>query len=76
MLRQKFWLIVSVVLLAAYTGYVLWAKFATTIGAPPVRLSETSEFLLFLSAVIAFALQVFAEDARRGGEADHGGEPS
>lgn len=69
MLRRKFWLIVSAVLLGAYTGYVIWAKLATTIGAPPLRLSETSEFLLFLAAVIAFALQVFIEDARRGGDA-------
>lgn len=73
MLRSKFWLIVSAVLLAIYAAYVIWAKLATVIGTIPVRLSETAEFLLFLSAVVAFALQVFVEDARRG--TPEGGHP-
>jgi hypothetical protein len=64
--RGKSWLTVSIVLASTYTGYILWAKFAKIIGAPPVKLSETGEFLLFLAAVIAFTLQVFVEDARKG----------
>ena len=70
MLRNKFWLVISGVLMAAYTGYVVWAKLATVVGTIPLRLSETAEFLLFLSSVVAFALQVFVEDARRGGAED------
>ena len=74
MLRRKFWLIVSAVLMAAYFAYVICAKFATTIGPPPMRLSETGEFLLFLASVIAFALQVIVEDAGRGKTATHSGD--
>lgn len=65
-MRGKSWLLVSIVLLLTYTGYILWAKFAKVIGPPPVKLSETGEFLLFLAAVLAFTMQVFAEDARKG----------
>ena len=71
MLRRKPWLVVSATLLAVYFVYVLWAKFAATIGPPPVRLSETAEFLLFLAAVVAFALQVIVEDAQRNETAPH-----
>ena len=70
MMRNKFWLVISSVLMAAYAGYVVWAKLATVVGTIPLRLSETAEFLLFLSSVVAFALQVFVEDARRGGAED------
>lgn len=55
----------SAALASLYLGYVLWAKFAKVIGAPPVRLDEAGEFLLFLASVVAFTIQVFAED---GGE--------
>jgi phosphate/sulfate permease len=62
MTRGKFWLWVSVALGVVYTLYVVWAKFAKTIGPPPIRLSETSEFLLFLAVIVAFTLQVIREE--------------
>ena len=71
MLRRKPWLLVSAVLLAIYIAYVLWAKFAAILGPPPMRLSETGEFLLFLASVVAFALQVIRED----GAPDHSRQP-
>ncbi len=74
MLRGKSWLVISTSLFATYTAYVVWAKFAAVIGTIPVRLSETAEFLLFLSAVVTFALQVFVEDARRGETGDARGD--
>ncbi len=70
MLRGKGWLAISAALLVVYATYVIWAKLATVIGTIPVRLSETAEFLLFFSAVVTFALQVFVEDARRGKTGD------
>jgi hypothetical protein len=70
MLRGKGWLAISAALLVVYAIYVIWAKLATVIGTIPVRLSETAEFLLFFSAVVAFALQVFVEDALRGKAGD------
>ncbi len=48
----------------AYTSYILWAKFAKIIGPPPIQLSETGEFGLFFAAILAFAIQVFIEDAK------------
>ena len=74
MLSNKLWLLVSAILMAAYFAYVVWAKLAATIGPPPVRLGETGEFLLFLASVIAFALQVLVEDARRGETTGHPGD--
>jgi hypothetical protein len=62
-LRNKRWLMVSCTLTLVYVGYILWAKFAKVIGPPPVTLSEIGEFLLFLTAVVAFTLEVFVEDA-------------
>ena len=64
-MRGKGWLVAAIVLALTYTGYILWAKFAKVIGPPPIKLSETGEFLLFLAAVVAFTFQVFAEDARK-----------
>ena len=71
MLRKP-WLLVSAALMAVYLVYVIWAKWAAVLGAPPVRLGETSEFLLFLASIVAFSLQVFVEDARRG-DGERGG---
>lgn len=62
MFRRTPWLTASAVLGSAYLGYIMWAKYAKVLGPPPLRLDETGEFLLFLSAVVAFTLQVFAED--------------
>ena len=72
-MRGKRWLAVSAALMLAYVGYILWAKFAKVLGPPPVRLSETGEFLLFLAAIVAFTCQVFVEDAKKGGGADDRG---
>jgi hypothetical protein len=75
----KRWLTVSIALTLTYTAYILWAKFAKVIGPPPIKLSETGEFLLFLAAVLAFTMQVFVEDARKSkttpepGTINHGG---
>lgn len=62
-MRGKSWLYVAIVLGLTYVGMILWAKYAKVIGPPPVKLSETGEFLLFFAAVVAFTLQVFVEDA-------------
>lgn len=62
MLQRKPWLTVSATFALTYIGYVMWAKYAKMIGPPPIRLDETGEFLLFLAAVVAFTIQVFAED--------------
>ena len=64
-MRGKGWLVASIVLALTYTGYILWAKYAKVVGPPPIKLSETGEFLLFLAAVVAFTFQVFTEDARK-----------
>ncbi len=64
-MRNKRWLIVSITLTLIYVVYILWAKFAKAIGPPPITLSETGEFLLFLAAVVAFTLEVFVEDASK-----------
>ena len=69
-MRAKSWLNTSIVLALIYVGYILWAKFAKVIGEPPVRLSETGEFLLFLAAVVAFTIEIFVEDAGTGGTQD------
>lgn len=60
--RRKPWLNVSAAFAATYLGYILWSKYAKTIGPPPIKLDEIGEFLLFLAAVVAFTLQVFVED--------------
>lgn len=70
-MRDRGWLTVSGTLMLVYVSYIVWAKFSTAVGTMPVRLSETSEFLLFLAAVVAFVLQVSVEDAKSG---DRGGE--
>ena len=70
-MRDRGWLTVSGTLMLVYVSYIVWAKFSTAVGTMPVRLSETSEFLLFLAAIVAFVLQVFVEDAKSG---DRGGE--
>jgi hypothetical protein len=78
-MRGKLWLTLSIALMLTYTAYILWAKFAKVIGPPPVKLSETGEFLLFLAATLAFTMQVFVEDARKTntasepGSINHGG---
>ncbi len=69
-MRAKSWLLTSIALALVYVGYILWAKFAKVIGEPPVRLSETGEFLLFLAAVVAFTIEIFVEDASTGGAPD------
>ena len=74
MLQRKPWLVASVILMATYIGYILWAKYAKVIGSPPVKLDETGEFLLFLAAIVAFTFQVFAED--RGEDAPHEKDPA
>ena len=71
-MRDKRWLLASIALMLTYVGYILWAKFTKIIGPPPVTLSETGEFLLFLSAVVAFTLEVFVEDARKAGDKGNG----
>jgi hypothetical protein len=68
--RGKGWLWLSIGLGGAYIAYVLWAKFAKLIGPPPVRLSETGEFLLFLSAIVAFTAQVVVEERGRAPHAE------
>ena len=74
MQRRRGWLLVSLALMALYVGYILWAKFARMLGsAPPLKLSETGEFLLFLAAIVAFCLQVFAEEPKR--KSDDEGSP-
>ena len=70
-MRDRGWLTVSGTLMLIYVSYIVWAKFSAAVGTMPVRLSETSEFLLFLAAIVAFVLQVFVEDAKSG---DRGGE--
>ena len=70
-MRDRGWLTVSGTLMLVYVSYIVWAKFSTAVGTMPVRLSETSEFLLFLAAIVAFVLQVFVEDAKSG---DRSGE--
>lgn len=64
-MRRLTWLWTSMALLALYVGYVVWGKYAKVIGPPPVKLGETGEFLLFLSSVLAFALQVIVEERRK-----------
>ena len=63
-MRGKHWLLVSCTLMLTYIGYILWAKYAKLIGPPPLRLSETGEFWLFFSSILAFTIQVFIEDAK------------
>ena len=63
-MQERGWLTVSGALMLVYVSYIVWAKFSTAVGTMPVRLSETSEFLLFLAAIVAFVLQVFVEDAK------------
>ena len=70
MFRSKGWLLISAALTAIYTGYVVWAKVSAVSGKLSNGLSETAEFLLFLSAVLTFAMQVFVEDAARGDTTD------
>ena len=65
-MQDRGWLAVSGTLMLVYVSYIVWAKFSTAVGTMPVRLSETSEFLLFLAAIVAFVLQVFVEDAKSG----------
>lgn len=72
-MQERGWLTVSGTLMLVYVSYIVWAKFSTAVGTMPVRLSETSEFLLFLAAIVAFVMQVFVEDAKSG---DRGGESS
>ena len=62
--RHRGWLIAASVALLSYVAYVLWAKYAKVLGPPPVKLGETGEFLLFFTAVVAFAMQVIAEERR------------
>ena len=73
-MQERGWLTVSGALMLVYVSYIVWAKFSTAIGTMPVRLSETSEFLLFLAAILAFVLQVFVEDAKSGDRADDGAD--
>lgn len=64
-MHNRFWLGVSIALMSAYTGYVVWSKFAKVIGvAPPMKLGEVGEFLFFLSAIVAFTLQVIVAERR------------
>ena len=68
MLRAKPWLGLSAGLVAVYLIYLLWSKFGRTFGAPPIRLSETGEFLFFFLAILAFTVQVIVDERRvRGG---------
>ena len=81
MASSKSWLTISIVLLIVYTVYVIWAKFAAIFGPPPVKLGDVGEFLLFLSVIITFAMQIFVEDAHKArnagaGTSDHGGDKS
>ncbi len=69
-MQERGWLTVSGTLMLVYVSYIVWAKFSTAVGTMPVRLSETSEFLLFLAAIVAFVLQVFVEDAKSGDRGD------
>ena len=73
-MQDRGWLTVSSTLMLVYVSYIVWAKFSTAVGTMPVRLSETSEFLLFLAAIVAFVLQVFVEDAKSGDRADDGAD--
>lgn len=61
---RRVFLGLSLTLIVIYLAYVLWAKFAWALGPPPLRLSDTQEFLLFLAAIVAFTIEVFLEDAR------------
>ena len=72
-MQERGWLTVSGTLMLVYVSYIVWAKLSTAVGTMPVRLSETSEFLLFLAAIVAFVLQVFVEDAK---SSDRGDESS
>lgn len=65
--RSRPWLTASAVLALAYIGYTVWSKYAAFLGPPPVKLDDVGEFLLFLAAIVAFTMQIFAEDR---GEAD------
>ncbi|HRJ70121.1 MAG TPA: hypothetical protein PK812_10980 [Beijerinckiaceae bacterium] len=69
MLRAKPWLGLSAGLVVLYLVYLLWSKFARALGAPPVRLSETGEFLFFFLAIVAFTVQVIVDERRTKGSA-------
>jgi TRAP-type C4-dicarboxylate transport system permease small subunit len=57
-MRGRLWLSISIVLAATYAIYVLWSKFAKVVGlAPPIRLGDVGEFLLFAGAILALTLQ-------------------
>ncbi len=73
MLRSRGWLVLSLAIGATYLGYVVWSKFARTLGPPPFKLSETQEFLLFLAAIVAFVGQVIVEERRRTPSGTHEG---
>jgi TRAP-type C4-dicarboxylate transport system permease small subunit len=66
MSRSARWLLLSGLLLLVYVLYVLWAKFARALGAaPPLRLGDIGEFLLFAASAVAFVLAVTAAEAQK-----------
>ncbi len=57
------WLVLAGVLAGLYTIYVLWAKFAGAIGAaPPVKLGDLGEFLLFAASMLALTFAIIAAE--------------
>lgn len=75
MFRGKPWLALSAGIGALYVILIVWAKFARTIGAPPIKLGEVGEFLLFLAAILAFSAQVVVEDQLRRATGDQEEQP-
>lgn len=61
-LSGKPWLKLSAGLAGLYLLLVVWAKYAKTLGPPPVKLGDTGEFLLFLAVIIAFVIEVIRSE--------------
>jgi TRAP-type C4-dicarboxylate transport system permease small subunit len=60
---KRFWLLLSAVLAATYLIHVLWTKYAGAIGAaPPVRLGQLGEFLLFAAGMLALTCAIIAAE--------------
>ena len=57
------WLWLSALILLAYTGYVVVAKFGKLIGVTlPFELGNVGEFWLFAASIIAFCLQIIRDE--------------
>jgi hypothetical protein len=62
-MRGRAWLWLSAILLLAYTGYVLVAKFGKIIGLKlPFELGNVGEFWLFAASIGAFCMQIIRDE--------------